>query len=432
MIIRLRTILLSTIALLGALALAACATAEPQGLESRVTEWAQHRAVAVPDDLSAPGEDLAEIGDATSGAEVIGLGEPGHGISEVSRLQARYARHLIENEGVRAIAFEMDWTLALGLDDYLRGEHDDIDGALRRQESIWRTAEIRDLLQWIREYNDRHEDDVQIAGTEYFATGLAAYDAVEGYLAANAPERLGELRELFELLRPVGDDAGKHLRAYMKIEDKTPYVEAATAVVRLVTSAGGGADHDIVVHHAEQIRSWYEGFSLPWAEIPRHRDEKAAENVRWWQRYTATRTVYWASSAHVAVAPELTITEPGSPDTVTASAGSYLAESYGPGYVAVGFTFDHGTYRTDDGTTIELAPASESWFEQPLSAVRADRFVLRLDGEIFADIGAWLDAPLLTRGRPEHASRSEASGGTLREWFDVIVHTQEITPAEPL
>jgi erythromycin esterase len=291
---------------------------------------------------------------------------------------------------------------------------------------------VRDVLEWLRHYNDTHADDVRVAGAEYFATGHAAYDAVEDYVAANAPDRMAELLSHLEWVRPdPGVDIGTHLGEYLAIVDKTPYVDAAAAVERLVDSVGGDG-HAVAAQHARQIHSWYEGFSLPWGDIPDYRDARAAENVRWWQQHTGARTIYWAASAHVADAPRLTITEPGEPDTMFASAGSHLENWYGADYVTIGFTFDHGTYLTGEGATIELPPASPGWFENPLAGVGHSQFVLRLDRHVPRAVRDWLDAPLTTRGLPEYGSDSVAHGGTLRDWFDVLVHTQEVTPADLL
>lgn len=421
----------------GALALAltwavAPAQALPATPASPVTRWAEHHAVQVPDNPFRPGPDLATVARATARAQVIGLGEPGHTISEVTTLQARYLRHLVTDAGVRAVAFEMDWTLALSVNDYVLGVRDDLDTVLAEQEDIWQTTEMRDVLQWLRHYNDTHADDVEVAGSEYFATGPAAYDAVEAYVAANAHDRLPELRAYYELLEPTSDSIREHLWAYMAIEDKAPYIEAAAALERLVASVPYGADRDVVMHHARQIHSWYEGFSLPWGEIPDYRDARSAENVRWWQRHTGARTVYWGASAHVADVPQLTITEPGQPDTTFASAGSHLEDWYGHRYVTVGFTFDHGTYRTGEGQTVELPPASAGWFDQPLGDVRSEQFVLDLGRPAPPSVRGWLDAPLTTRGLPEYGSESLAYGGSLRDWFDVLVHTQQVSPAHPL
>lgn len=417
---------------LAVLGVAACTSAAPQTSDSPVAQWAEQRAVPIPEDPADQGPDLAEISRATRGADIIGLGEPGHTISEVSTLQARYLRHLVTHESVRALALEMDWTLALDVNSYVLGERNDLADVLRGQEQIWQTQEFRAVLEWLREYNDAHEDDVQVAGTEYFATGPAAYDAVESYIAAHAPDRLAELRQDLNQLRPPDRDIGAHLQAYLEIEDKTGHLDAAESVETLVEASGRGTEHDLALHHARQIHAWHEGFSLPWAEIPRYRDEKAAENVRWWQRHTEARTVYWASSAHVASVAELTITEPGAPDTTFAAAGSFLEDWYGQGYVSVGFTFDRGVHVTDDGTPVQLPPAASNWFEQPLADLPIPQFVLALDGEVPPPVWDWFEAPLVTRGRLEYGTDSLALGGTLRGWFDVIVHTQAVTPADPL
>ncbi|WP_395108924.1 hypothetical protein [Actinomadura sp. SCN-SB] len=43
----------------------------------------------------------------------------------------------------------------------------------------------------------------------------------------------------------------------------------------------------------------------------------------------------------------------------------------------------------------------------------------------------WLTAPIKTRGFIGNDA-SHITGGTLEQWFDVIVHRQEVTPARLL
>jgi erythromycin esterase len=398
-----------------------------------VTRWATRNAVPIPSDLTAPGPDLDAVSRTARRARIIGLGEPGHGLSEVITLGSRYVRHLVTQGGVRAIAWEEDWTISTRVNDYLAGQRDDLDAILPTLESTWRTAEVRSLLVWLRAYNDTHVDDVRFAGVEYFATGPIAYDAVERYVAEHAPDRLPELQEHLALLRPGSDDIGAHLRAYLKITDKQPYVSAAAAVLGLVSDLGSGdAAGELAMQHARQINWWYEGFSLPFDDIPDYRDARAAQNVRWWQQYTGARTVYWAASVHVANTPRITITEPGQSDNSFASAGSFLEDWYGRGYVPIGFSFDHGTYRTGDGTLVDLPPAHPGWFERPLGEVPIDRFVLSLQRPLPPSVRSWLTAELVTRGLPDYGDASIAFGGTLQEWFDAVVHIQEVSPADPL
>jgi erythromycin esterase len=44
----------------------------------------------------------------------------------------------------------------------------------------------------------------------------------------------------------------------------------------------------------------------------------------------------------------------------------------------------------------------------------------------------WLDAPLKTRGLADGNPDSYMDGGSLAQWFDVIVHRQEVTPVLPV
>jgi erythromycin esterase len=399
-----------------------------------VTRWARHQAVPISAGSGRWAADLAAIGRAARGTWIVGLGETSHRLREVTSLKSRYLKHLVEHEGFRAIAWEEDWTLCTRINDYLLGRRDDLDTILRTLDPTWRTHEVRDTLTWLRRFNDTHGDRVRLAGAEYFATGPLAYEAVKAYVAEHRPERLAELAAYYELLQPESENMQDHLMAYMAIPDKTPYLTAAAGqrdLVGAIAPRRHDSGYETVAHHARQIFSFYEGFSRPWEQIPAYRDARAAENIRWWQRFTGERVVYWAAGAHVADAPGLTVTQPGQPDTVFASAGSYLADWYGRAYVRVGFTYDCGTYLAE-GQTVHLPAAAPGWFEEPLGDVPYPQFLLALGGPAPNAVREWLDRPFQTRGLPEFGYGSTMRGGTLREWYDIVVHRQEVTPAQPL
>jgi hypothetical protein len=41
----------------------------------------------------------------------------------------------------------------------------------------------------------------------------------------------------------------------------------------------------------------------------------------------------------------------------------------------------------------------------------------------------WLHDPVVTRGLPDDGPASVIEGGTLAEWFEVLVHTRTVHPA---
>ena len=116
-----------------------------------------------------------------------------------------------------------------------------------------------------------------------------------------------------------------------------------------------------------------------------YRDAHAAQNLRWWQQFTGSKVVYWASSAHTANAPRLKIAVPPGPD----------------------------------------------WFERPFGRTGLGQFALDLRTPAPPPIRRWLHSPIKIRGFPDRGPGSYLAGGTLAQWFDVIIHRQELTPAQP-
>ncbi|MQA08822.1 MAG: hypothetical protein GEU98_09805 [Pseudonocardiaceae bacterium] len=397
---------------------------------SPIARWADQHAIAVPDDLDRRGADLAAFDATTRGAVIVGLGEAAHQLHEVSRLKLRYVQHLVRHSGFRAVAWEDDWSLGTLINDYLLGRRDDIDTLVGHMSKEQRTGEVVDVFTWLRDYNRLHpRDPVRFAGVEYFATRPLAYDAVEAFVAEVAPDQLGDVSSRLAILRPRSDDINAHLTWYLEVTNKAPYVRAAAEVHQLVAALPTQSDrHDVTVHHARQIRSFYKAFSLPWPQIPDYRDARAAENVQWWKTVTRSKLIYWAAGAHVADA-RVQITEPGQPETTFLAAGSRLKRWYRDGYVRVGFTFDHGRYEPAPGQLIELPPPAPGWVEHPLTEVARKQFLLGLDSHAPRPVRDWLTSPLTTRGLPEYGHDSMMTGGTLQDWYDVLIHCRTVTPA---
>jgi erythromycin esterase len=129
-------------------------------------------------------------------------------------------------------------------------------------------------------------------------------------------------------------------------------------------------------------------------------------------------------------------TDPYGSDLAYPTVGSYLRRWYGTNYRSIGFTFDHGTVPGDEGA-VDAPPPLEGWFERPFGLVsRYDQMFVDLRVDAPAPVREWLRGPARTRGlvdrTPEIPYDSTMSGGTLEQWFDAIVHRQEVIPARPL
>ncbi len=402
-----------------------------------VTGWVRHHAAPLDTvDPAAPLDDLAPLRQSIGDAAIVGLGESTHGAAEELTLKHRTLRLLVEQMGFRSIAWEDDWTTGLQVNEYIRSGAGDLDALMSRMGPQWQSRQVADVLQWLRDYNAERADKVQFVGVEYFFTWLEAYDAVDAYVAATAPERLAELRGHLQEIRPRPStpDIWAHIQWIQGVDDKEPFALHARAVHELVNGlphTPDDRDHALTLHHARQIMSFYEHFTLSDAEALVYRDAHAAQNLRWWRDYTGDKVAYWAASAHTANAPQLRIAVPPDPDMRFPSAGSYLRRWYGEQYLSIGFTYDHGTLGIGAGETVTMPPPAEDWFERPFGKVRHEQFALDLRTPAPPPVRRWLEAPIVTRGLADRGPDSYMAGGSLAQWFDVIVHRQEVSPVLP-
>jgi erythromycin esterase-like protein len=226
-----------------------------------------------------------------------------------------------------------------------------------------------------------------------------------------------------------------HLTWYQDQDDKQPFIRHAHEVHDLVEALPhrpGDDGHAVALQHARQIVAYYEGFALPYLESFPFRDARAAQSLRWWYRHSGDKVVYWAASPHTANAPDQFVVAPPGPNVGWPSVGSYLRQWFGRSYLSIGFTFDHGTTVGETGETVTMPAPAPDWFEARFASVRAEQFSLDLRAPSAVPVQRWLRAPVKTRGLAELGQVSYFTGGSLAQWFDVIIHRQLVTPVRPL
>lgn len=376
-----------------------------------VTAWGSANMVKLR--LAGPVDDLKPLKQPLRGAQIVGLGESAHGLSEELRLKHRMLRFLVEQLGFRSIAWEEQWTTGFAVNDYIGGGSTPLDAVVGQLGFMWQNREVADVLRWLRAHNTGRADKVRFVGVEYYWTGRLAYKAIDAYVAKAAPERLAELRtHLAHITPPPELSIPEYADKYRETKDKRPLIQHAHRVYDLVADL----PRKLAAQHARQIVSFYEHYSLSDADALVYRDARAAENLRWWREETGDKIAYWAASPHTANAPNLRIT--GDQEMRFPSAGSYLRRWYGQKYVSIGFTFDHGAGY----------PAPQpNWFEQPLGGIDTDQFALDLHRPAPPAIRNWLHGPATTRGLVNLGPDSEVTGGSLAQWFDLLVHRQQVT-----
>jgi len=402
---------------------AAPASAAPAPADEPVVQWLEGHARGLP-----------ALDATVKGATVVGLGESVHGAHEEAVLKLRALKRLVTRRGFRSIAWEDDWTTGRAIDRFVTSGRGRLVKLVGRMTGQWQSRETVRTLRWLRAFNEAHPGDlVRFVGVEYYYTGRPAYNAVKRYVAASAPRLLPSLRADFRKIYPNRANPMVYADQYRAEPHKGPFIRHAHHLARLVSKIPhrhGDAAHALAAHHARQILSFHEHYALLPDSQDDYREAHAARNLRWWQRRTGDRVVYWAALPHTAAAPRLRIALPGGPDFRYRATGSHLREWYGDRYVSVAFTFDHGRVGLP-GEVVPQPPAEAGWFEAPLGRVDRGRFLVDLGDPAPPAVRRWLGARLTTRGLP-WAPGSTVTGGSPARWFDALVHVQRVTPQRGL
>lgn len=353
------------------------------------------KALAGHDPASDPG-DLAELLALLGDARVVGLGEDTHGTREVFRFKHRLVRQLVERHGFRLFAIEAGLAECRRLDDYVRrGVGDPAVALASTRFWTWDSAEVVDLVEHLRAWNEAHPDDVvSVTGID----GQFPQEPLAQALALLDPREAGPLAAA---LSPVSDDV--LLDGYSALDEPTldQLAAAADALYEASTPGLGRALANCVVAALAQRRASgrESGVSI--------RDRAMARTfLELMSAAPGCKAVLWAHNGHVGRQPF---------EGAALPLGAHLSEALGADYRVVAFSSGSGRVSAipHDGST----PQS---LVLPLLPGALPEAVLRKGAELGAEV---LWAPL----RPDAPRCVERLvGAVLSE--DVWVESREVDP----
>jgi erythromycin esterase len=403
------------------------ADADQHAVSRLIAEHAQRLTNVDPD---APLDDLAALADLIGHAAVIGVARSTHGAHELSTLTHRVLRLLVEQGGFWSLAIEDDWVTGTRIDEFLRTGQGDPRRLLSALQPHFQTAELLDVLIWMRSHNERHPNHpVGFVGIDSSVLRVDAYDTLADHVHLTAPDRLSELEQHLAFLRPATSIAA-HTAGYRDRPDKQPIIDHARQVHDLVAALPPADGRALALRNARAIVEYHRYHALAEMDSMAYLEARMAENLLWWARHTGHRLLYWSGS-HSAVGIARTVSFPPSPPKTSRNAGSYLREQLGPDYVSVGLTFHHGSLTL--GPTSRTVPAPPPHFaEAILGGAGDDAYLLDLHADMPETVRAWLDGPATVRLAPSFNPAADAdthmTGGSLTEWFDVIIHMNCVAP----
>ena len=444
--------------LAAALSLAACterrgAATEPEGDAPSATVAAV-AAAARP--ITGAATDYDPLVAAAAGATVVLIGEASHGTHEFYRERARITRRLIEEQGFGAVLVEGDWPEAERVNRWARGLPGDataeqaLSGFVEFPRWMWRNAEVRDFVRWLRTTNDARPaaQDVGFYGMDVYGLHEAADQAATQLASvdAAAAARVRGHYACFEPSRPDPQRYGAGSRG-------ASCESAAAAALEEVTRALGPRPADparadrwlatlgaarSVVAAEEYFGSLYVGGSESSWNL---RDRRMAATVELVAAHVAAtsgrpgRVVVWAHNSHVGDARATSAATAGE-----VTLGQLVRERLGAGSLLVGaLTYDGQVLAAEEwgrpGRVFDVRPAvRRSWaglFHQTGHA----NFLLMLRGD--ATLAPALSTTRLERAigvvyLPASELQSHYFDARLAEQFDAVLYFDRTGPVTPL
>jgi erythromycin esterase len=168
--------LLSITTVLSTITVSASAQQIPPATKDSAHQWVeQHRTPIDISNYPSFKQSMMPSLNTMAGAQVVGLGEGTHGTSEFQHVRTWITRYLCEEKGFTIIAFENSYGWCIELNKYLQTGAGNLDTLMRQNLlGMWQNAEITELLQWMRQYNQTHRHKLQLAGMDYSETSTNA------------------------------------------------------------------------------------------------------------------------------------------------------------------------------------------------------------------------------------------------------------------
>src|SRR5215203_1970298 len=329
-------------------------------------------------------DDLAPLLQMIGKATVVGLGEAWHTSGGFYKMKHRIFRDLVENMGFRAFAIESHWVSGEKANRYVQTCEGSPDEALDLHIPVWRSVELRDLVQWMCEWNQAHPDDrVHYIGFDIQGSGLGPNVDGPGLIAFLGRIGIPEGRPWIPGIRACEGVTVSHPADQIPPEVHQQCLAALTEIEghfesngRSIEERTSKEDFFIAKLQLLSLKAWQEevfliGTDLVGEDFARgfNKRDEAMAKVFFLLReknFPGAKTVVWGDNIHVARALVPNGARP---------MGSFLAAKLGRNYVSFALTAYHAEVEIEVCRVREAVPGS---VEDRLHALGEDALLVDL------------------------------------------------------
>jgi len=397
-------------------------------------------------------EPLSYLGD----SKIVGLGEATHGTKEFFQMKHRIFKYLVEKHGFKVFAFECDMGESYYVDKFVTEGKGDIDYIMKNIMHFWtwRTEEVKDLLLWMKEYNEdkSEQDKIHFIGVDcQFMTYqsdiiLNYFDETNVPLSYDSVKFLNEIRKL-KIENHIDFIKSKLYYRFMTQNKKIKFDQNVDLLLAEIEDkkdelidASSEFEYLFIKQIALNIKQVHD-FKynvLRWRYSgTNYRDLYMAENTLWTSDLFGedTKVALWAHNMHVSNYESFGTT------------GSHLKEELNDEYQIVGFSFSLGSFVARDMLRPLAKPITHQIKQEPkLGSInyvfhhaKYDNFILReIDIQEDSDFDNYISQPqfFFTAGSGFNIFQYKLGRYyypiDLKEMFDVLINWDTTKAAEQL
>ncbi len=409
--------------------------------------------IIYPLDGASPSLDQTDLSPLSvlGGTKIIGLGEATHGTREFFQIKHRVFKYLVENYNVKIFGFEMDLGESIYFDRYICEGEGDLNDLMINTMLFWtwRTKEVKDLLEWMKSYNDGKSDEEKIHILGFDSQYLKYQpDLIMDYVNNVKPDFVDKIQPTMNIFYNMNSSSETDVWNYYATIDEGEMNETSDSL-NLVLDRFEAVKNELIANSSELEYNLIKRLVVTMLQTHVYRYNRAvgdydfnyrdlymAQNVLWQSDLLGDNVniALWAHNGHVAN----DVNYAG-----TGSMGFHLKDEIGDQYQIVGFSFSTGAFKalsTTDGVVGTLeeqlinADPLENSLNQLFHYAQYDNFILRTgDIQINSELGEWSAEarPMLLIGAaynnlPEDFYRPVL----LRDYYDIIIHYDYTTAAQ--
>lgn len=396
--------------------------------------------------------DLDPLLERIGNARVVLLGEASHGTSEFYRMRERITRELVTKKGFAFIGIEGDWPDAARIDHYVRHFEyppSEWTAFARFPTWMWRNNEVRQFIDWLRDWNSRQETRQRVAfhGLDLYSL-YNSIRSILDYLDDVDPDTAQLARRRYACLGPWQSDPAAYGHAALTDRYRSCEEDVTRMLKELLSRQARFAEHDgerfmdavqnarLVANAEHYYRIMYYGSRASWNLRDTHMFETLMSQLEFYGE--DSKAVVWAHNSHIGNAAATEMSARGETNI-----GELCRKEFGERVYSIGFGTHTGTVAaaSDWDGEMEVKPVTPSMpgsYERLFHETACPNFLLGLRELGENSLAQALSRPLLERAigviyRPETERASHYFESKLPQQFDEYIwmnETHAVTPFE--